>query len=216
MPYIVYVYFSFSIAIAAITGGVRFNKIDPAYFPFIFYLWLATANEIVTFVLSTRHITTNLSNNIYVLPEAWLLVWQAKRWNAIQSKNVYLFLQVAVTIGWLVEVFVSNGLYDLHSVFRILTAALYLVIFIGYSNRLIFQYDRPVIKDAGFLISIGLVFFYSFKILVEVYWWQGVDASDKYLYGLFNVIVFINLLVNLLYIIAVLWIPTKAKFTTFS
>src|SRR6478736_4543371 len=132
MPYILYVYCSFSIAIAAIIGGLRFSRIDPAYYPFIFFLWLATTNEIVTYSLSTLNITTNISNNVYVLLEAWLLIWQARKWNAISSRTWYWVLQFAITICWLVDVISSQGFYNLHSVFRIIAGALFLVLFIGH------------------------------------------------------------------------------------
>ncbi len=211
-----YVLFSFSIIIAALIGGVRFTKIDPAFYPFVFLTWLASLNEILSFVFGKYGITTNLNNNIYVLLEAWLLVWQAKRWNVFgKAVILYRALLAVITVVWLYQVF-SAGINVMLYGYRIFYAVLMLFIFIGYNNKLLFEYFRPVIRSSAFLISTGLMFFFTFKILVELYWWLGVNNSDRFLFGVYNVIVFINLFVNILYTIAMLWIPTKPKYTTFS
>ena len=42
---------SASIFIAAIIGVVRFNKIDPVYYPVISCFWVASVNEIISFGL---------------------------------------------------------------------------------------------------------------------------------------------------------------------
>ena len=217
MSYISYYLFSYSIFIAAAIGLIRFKKLNKAYYPFIFLLWAGSANELISSVVQSRGGSSNLNNNIYVLAEALLLVWQARNWKVFET-NKWLFwvLEIGLLLSWLSEAMLSGGLSQLHSVFRIIAGTVILMIFIGFSNRLLFQYAKPVAKDAAFLISIGLIFFFSFKILVEIYWWQGATSSVRYLEGLYLVVACINLFVNLLYIIAVLWIPTKARFTTFS
>ena len=217
MLYQIYVIFSFSIVIAAVIGGIRFRKMDPTYHPFVLLTWLASCNEILSYIFGLFKITTNLNNNVYVLFEAFLLLWQAKKWKVFEARNgLYIALQLGLLLCWLIDAFFSHGLLNLLSIYRVISGALMVVIFIGYSNSLLFQFSKPAARDSSFLISLGLIFFFSVKIPGEIFWWQGVTSSDRYLRGLYNVIIFINLFVNLLYIIAVLWIPKKAKYTTCS
>ena len=45
------VVFSFSIAIAAIIGWIRFKKINPAYYPFVICIWIGLLNEILSYIV---------------------------------------------------------------------------------------------------------------------------------------------------------------------
>ena len=77
-----FAFISFSIGLAAITGWVRFSKINPAYYPFIYCIWLASVNEAVSYWLVSHGFTTAINNNIYVLLEAVLFIWLFSNWQA--------------------------------------------------------------------------------------------------------------------------------------
>lgn len=217
MQYMVYVFMSVSIVIAAIIGGVRFSKIDPAFYPFIIYTWVASINELASYAISKSGHPTNINNNVYVLAEAIIITWQAYRWGLFNSYQwLYKILMASYLIFWSAECYILKGPQNLFSFFRIYYAACLIILFINHSNRLLFTFTIPVYKNAGFLIATGFIFFYTFKILMETFWLLGVNGTDTYLFAVFTIIAWMNLLVNILFIIAVLCIPLRPNYITFS
>jgi len=106
--------FSFSISIAAIIGLIRYRKINPVYYPFLYCVWIAFLNEILGYFLiySGRHNAIN--NNIYVLAEAMLFTWQFKNWGLFRrSGRLFIAILVSFVLFWIVVfiviMFVSIG-----------------------------------------------------------------------------------------------------------
>lgn len=92
---------SFSILIPAITGALRIRKIGDTLYPFIFCIWLATLNEILSAILTSARINTAPNNNIYVLGEALLIGWQFKNWGLFRFyKHAFAIYMLAVISGW--------------------------------------------------------------------------------------------------------------------
>src|SRR5688572_29728777 len=110
MNYTLAVLFSFSIAIAAIIGLVRFKQISPAYYPFLFCIWLAFLNEILNYILARTIGHNIINNNIYALLEALLITWQFKKWGLFYRSNYSYAIILGLFIsGWLFEIlFISN------------------------------------------------------------------------------------------------------------
>src|SRR5205823_12587685 len=81
--------FSFSILIASVIGLVRYKKIDPAYYPFLYCLWIGGLNEIFSFFLITNHQPTAVNNNIYVLFVPVLLVLLFNKWGSFSSTSTF-------------------------------------------------------------------------------------------------------------------------------
>jgi hypothetical protein len=217
MQYDIFVFFSYSIVIAAIIGGVRFRKIDPAFHPFVFYTWLASLNEILSYIISEQGNSNVFNNNIYVLAEAFLITWQVKKWGIFyNNKGYYKALQSLLVVIWFYELFKLNDPSKIHYYFRIFYSAIVVIMCMHITGKLLFAYTRPVYKNAQFLICLGYIFFFTFKILVETFWLLGIDNTDTYLYGVYSLIAWINLFVNFIFIIALLWIPLKPNYITFT
>jgi len=121
MQYIWFVAFTCSIFIAAIIGWVRFNRIDPAFRPFIACLWLGAVNESISICLSLRGMNNFANNNVYVLFEAILLLWQIRRWGGFGDKYRYFpLLAGLLVIAWIAENFIIGTIYSNAPGFRLL------------------------------------------------------------------------------------------------
>src|SRR5947207_5477226 len=106
MSHITLFTFSLSILIASAIGLVRYKKIDPAYYPFLYCLWIGGLNEIISFFLITNHQPTAVNNNIYVLFEPVLLVWLFKNWGSFRrTPQMFTALLILFPILWIVENF---------------------------------------------------------------------------------------------------------------
>jgi hypothetical protein len=83
-------------------------------------------------------------------------------------------------------------------------------------NKAVVNERISIFKNPKFWICIGLIIFYSFFILVVVTSISlfNVNVSREFRRGLQSISVYSNLLVNLLYAVAALWIPRKKNFTS--
>ena len=60
-----------------------------------------------------------------------------------------------------------------------------------------------------FLISIGFIIYFTYEILVEAFSLYGLNNSLEFQKNVYMILTYLNLFVNLLYALAILWIPRK-------
>src|SRR5437763_15651547 len=98
---------SFSVLLPAVMGWVRFKRIHPTFYPFIFLVWLGLLNEILSAILiHSFHHSNAVNSNIYILLEGIFLLWQFDRWgNFSQKKQFFFFYLLLFLLVWLVENF---------------------------------------------------------------------------------------------------------------
>ena len=201
---------SLSIIPVALFGGIRFSKITPSWYPFIFCCWVGAANELISFLLTSLHYSTNINNNIYVLMEAVLIFWQFCNWQVFPSGKKIFYPLLAVTIvWWLVENISYQRIFSVSYYFRIFYSFLIVIISIQYSSTIIITYRRPLLKNAAYLVCAGFIIFYTYKILVEISWLYGFNATPAFRINVYTILAFINCLINLLYLTAIIWVPSK-------
>ncbi len=218
MNYWLFVLFSYSIFIAATIGMYRFRKIDTTYYPFIFYTLLASCNELYSYIIVTRYgLSNNANNNVYVLIEALIIAWQFCKWNLFKDKQALFYvLQCLFVAMWILDLYVNRDVYALFHRYRIYYAAVLVLLCLGNINHIVFGSTKLLYKDAQFLISIGLIVLYTFKIITELFWLYGLKNSAAFLYEVYAWFGYINFIINLLFILAVLWIPRKPRYIKFT
>jgi hypothetical protein len=205
---------SYSIALAAIIGLIRFRKIHRAYQPFIFITIAALLNEICSSLLIHFHKSNAASTNILSLFECLLWLWQFRRWNGFKQGSREYPLLVAIVIStWAFENIVLGKLFTFSSVFAIAYSFCLVFLSINQVNLLIVQEKRNLLNNPKFLICTGAIIFYTYRILVECFYLLDMGESDKFLTNIFSILVFVNLFVNLLFALATLWIPTRQRFS---
>lgn len=210
------VLFSFSVLIAGVIGLIRFNRIDQAYYPFIFCLWIAGLNEVVSFALSKSGSTTIVNNNIYTLLEAVLITWQFKRWEPFDRYGkIYSFALVLVIIAWLLENIHVSTIHKVGIYFRVFYAFIIVLMSFHSINWVIMNGRGVLIKSPVFLICVGYIIFFTFKILTEAFWFYGINISNTLSIDVFIIFTWINLFVNLLFGIAALCIPLRPRYISF-
>jgi hypothetical protein len=214
MNYSAIAIFSLSIFIAAGIGAIRIKKIDKAFYPFIFCLWLASVNEIISLILTGYHLNTAVNNNIYVLAEALLIGWQFKNWGLFhQFKNTFVLFIAIIFIVWILEYDSVHKLQNIGANFRIIYSFLIVLMSIHLNNKLIYYHKGKLFKSPVFIIGTGLIIYFTFKIFIEAFLIYGLIATREFYKNLFIILTWINLFVNILYAIAILCIPKKIYYT---
>lgn len=204
--------FSMSIGIAAILGWVKIKKIDPAFFPYLIWLGLSFLNEIYGNIIIGQGYSNVISYNIFSLVEAMLIGWQFKRWHLFRKQTGYYFLQFIFLAAWLIEMIIRKGLHQFSSYFIITTSALIVLMSINMLNKVMFKEPSSLFLNPIFLICMGMIVYFTYSILIEVFWLYGLNKSKQFRINIYEILAYINLFTNLIYGMATIWIPLKPRY----
>jgi len=205
---------SFSLVFAAVIGWIRFKKINPAYYPFLLCLWIGLVNEIISFIVIRNGKSNALNSNIYVLVESVLITWQFKKWGIFERhKNIFYLLILIFLLVWITENFIVSKINYFSSYFRIVYSSALTLLSINQLNALLIREKKNILNNSVFLICVGFVLYYTYKVLVEAFWLYGLNNSRDFRNNIYLILAYINLVANLIYAVAVLWMPTKHRFS---
>jgi len=205
---------SFSIWIAGVIGVIRFSKIRTTYYPFIYLVWLACVNESVSYFLIIYNNNNIVNGIIYDLCESLLLLWFFKNMGIFNRRKWMFYFFMTIFFGvWVFENFFSKRFGTaFNSYFSIAYSFSIVLLSINAINSLLFK-EREIIKNPAFLICTAIVVFFTYKVVVEVFWLYGLRESSSFRTSVYVILLYINLLCNLIYALAILWMRKKEAFT---
>src|SRR5262245_24487235 len=95
---------AFSVLLAGIIGLLRYKSINRSFYPFLFLIWLAGANETLSYFLSSYGHYTPINNNVYVLMEVVLITLFFKRQELYKNQALIYYGIIALLIlTWCTE-----------------------------------------------------------------------------------------------------------------
>lgn len=208
--------FGYSITIAAIIGLVRFNKINKSYNPFVYFAVIDTINVTISIITSNIFRTNAVNSNIYILFEGILFLWLFYNFSSAKNKKrLFSILFIALLVVWIIDNFLLHTILTRNSLYRISYSFLIVFLSLDYLNKLINTERKKLLRNAGFLICIGNIAFFTYKAIFEVFYLYrlGIKMSDELFRKLYDILQYANLFANLIYALAMLWIPRKKTFT---
>jgi hypothetical protein len=211
---------SLSISLAVIIGIVRFRKIDRAYYPFIYYISLMLVVEIVVKLLSETGSNDAIRTmmNIYTLVEFSLLAWLFHAWGLFnRNKTFFIVMMCVFFLAWIfTTIIIESVIYGNNFYFRVLYSFALVLFAVSTFNKMVVNHRGSIFQNAQFWICLGIIIFFTFFLLNNATKLSLVrhNISSDFKQNLQKIIVFSNLLVNFLYVVAVLWIPRKKNFMT--
>lgn len=208
-----------SILIAFIIGIVRYRKIDPAYYPFLYYTGAAVLMEILAriFTLYERPDLHLPALRVYSFVEFCLFTWLFHNWGLFNRRKAVFFTLLGIFfILWVISSFFIHSINEQNFSFLILYSFALIFFSVNTFNKVVVHERGNIFRNPKFLICLGIIIFYTFFTLVNVtslsVFKQNVSRSFRV--NLQQINVYTNFLVNLLYAVAILWIPRKQNFTT--
>ena len=209
MSYNLILIFSFSVIIPAIIGWIRFTKISPTYYPFVFCIWLASINEPLGFLFAKIFHTNVISTNIYYLIEFFLFIWQFYRWGVFGAKKyIYYVVNCIGIIVWVLETLIMRRM-QFSSYFLVAYSFVLVLLSTSVINDIVTKDRRKWYKNAKFIICSTFILFYTYQVIVETFWIYGVNIGPAFRFQIYHILSIINLISNLLYALAILWIPAR-------
>lgn len=192
---------------------------DPSYHPFVYYTWCAFIFEIIVFWLSKQkaYVTLGFLFNFYAVSEFYLLTCLFHRWGLF-NKNRALFYSIIVfsILVWLAMMIFTKGFFKINRYFAIAYSFALIFFCISSFNKMVIQERRNILSNAKFWICIGIIIFYTYFLITNTVrvFVAASESKEEIVNKIQNINVYSNLLVNLLYAIALLWIPRKKNFIT--
>lgn len=193
------------------------------YLPFVLCIWIGCLNEILSYILWRNGYHTAVNNNVYVLAEAILfLVFFRNRQLFEKRPWIFRMLLLFLILLWAWENIAIGTIIMVSSWFRIAYSFLIVLMCIALVNRLIYRGtyepwlsgDRSIFLNPEFLIASGAIIFFTFKLVIEIFWLYGINHSSVFRRNLYHIMIYINLTANLIYTLAILWIPRKQPYIT--
>jgi hypothetical protein len=211
MNFYVVLLFSASVYLPGIIGLMRFRKIDPHYYPFLYFIWAGCINELISFIMIMSRKSNYISSNSYVFLAAIFITWFFKQTGLFKNRSsLFLFILAALTLLWLYESFILLDMrQQIGTYFRIFFSFITILMSIRMINSQLVEGVQPLLKNALFIISLAFTLYFTFKVLVEAFWIYGLKSSEDFQLLVWNISVFVNLFTNLIYGLALLWIPKK-------
>lgn len=214
ISFTVAIIFSLSILIAGIIALFRFAQIRDIYRPFIYLVWLACVNELLSIYLLFHHQYTIVNYAIYSICEALLLLWFFKNLGMFKNRKLLFYFFILLFTGiWIIENFFSKKFGSNFSYFfDIVYAFFFVLLSIRAINDLLFT-EKELLKNPTFLICTGTVIFFTYQIIESMFSLYGLKKSITFRQNVQSILIIINLLSNLIYALAVLWMRKRQAFT---
>lgn len=203
---------SLSILLAAFFSAARFRAAHSSYLPFIFLLWIGAVNEVLSVLLMNNGHHTAINNNIYVLLEAILILHLYRELVVPEKKNkLFYLLLVSYVVFWVIDNFWISKITRISSYFRIYYSFTIVLLNVSLVNQYLFSEEGISFRSPSFLISFCFIVFFTYKILVEAFWIYGLNNSEAFRNSVYTLLLYLNLIMNLVFAVVVLWIPKKEK-----
>jgi hypothetical protein len=219
MNYLINFIISLSILFAVIIGIARFKKIDKAWYPFIYRVCLVLLVEILRrfFIVRQDTHTASAILNIFSFFDFYLLTLFFNNWGLFgNGKKMFNVILIIFGLAWIVITFFISGFTAANLYFRILYSFALVFFSVSMLNGLIVRERGNILKNPLFLVCVGIIIFFTLFILVCVTQLSlfRQNVSRGFRQNLQEIISYTNLFVNLIYALALLWIPRKKNFTS--
>ncbi len=203
---------SYVIVFAAVAGIVRFKRILKEYRPFVYLVWIALANEIIS-TLTIYAFRSNVANsNIYILAEYIMILWLFMRWDNLKRKRFYWLLLTGGSFLWVIDNCIVHRLGITNSFSRIFYSLVFVYLSVEVVNTIIFYPVSNLFLNAKFLICIAFIIYYSYRGVFEIFFFLQIRMSNAFYVHLFRILVSVNFVANLIYFFSMICIPKKQKF----
>ncbi len=199
-----------SIVVAVIIGWIRFRKSSPEFRPLLYILTIGLINELISYYLLHNGHWNVINTNIYSLIEAIFLAGLFWRWKLYRT-HFLIALLVFYLAFWITETLLIYHINRFSSYFIAGYSSVTVLLTVSYINVLVWQEGNSLIRNPAFIICIGFVIYYTYVVLIELFHLYGFESAEfsRKIYGIHR---YINLLCNLIYALAFLWIPSKREF----
>ena len=201
-----YLITSFSVIVAVLLSFFILQKADKRFLPFILLLYAGLVAEVINYYMANNSVSTN----IYALFEVLLITWLFTNWNFFKDPKIGIWLSIIFFCIYIADILFMPRLNQYTPYFNVISSLAIIIMSVLTINKVILEENKSLVKNSIFLICIAFIIYFTNLALVEIFYiygltQQSVNFANK-VYSIFQVI---NLITNLIYALAILWIPRK-------
>jgi uncharacterized membrane protein YfcA len=193
---------------------------DPSYYPFFYLAGISSLVEIITYVLlrqNGREIVAAIGNFSNII-EFSFFTWLFHNWGLFNfKKHVFLLVLSVYVACWGILIFIIGNVTVFNKFFPIIYSLTLVLFAVTAFNKFVIQDRKALLKNPKLWISLGVVIAFSFFLLKSAVtlstYLYGEQVSKAFVLAIQNIVVYSNLVGNLMYAIGALCIPKKQSFT---
>jgi hypothetical protein len=184
------------------------------FVPFIISLWVNLLGCLVAEFSIYVWGANAISSNFYFIFFCLLIVWQFKRWGLFSQRPDAFYIVVAVfVLIWSVDNLILGNLYSFNPYARILNSMAIVLLSIHLLSSELAVPNESFWKNSRQLILVAYILLFTVKIITEFFWQYGLQFGTplvSYIYAFYQIVI---LVANLLYTLAVIWIPVNTHYS---
>lgn len=214
MNYWISVIFSFSIIISVIISCFKLKRISTRYYPFVLAVWFNLLGCIASLVASLVWRNNAVTSNIYFIVFCLLIVWQFKNWGIFGDRTSMFYALVAALVAvWIFDNFLWGSLMEFNPIARVINSMVIVILSIRLLSSELTVAVESFWKSSIRLILCTYVILFTVKIITEFFWQYGIQLGDDFKINIYFLYGCINFLANLMYALAMLWIPVTTRYS---
>jgi hypothetical protein len=203
----------YSISIAAIIGLVRFRQIHRSYRPFVFICVSSFLNEIISYYSAKLFQNNNYNYNVYSLLEALLFIWLFTGWGHFSNKPRKYIITISLLVTtWISDNIIWHSLGDQNSLYFVVYSFALVFLAINEINLIVMNSRGNLFLESRFLICMGIVIFYTYTATIAIFSLFELNFSVIFYSRVYRVLQVVNIFINLVYALAILWAPRRQRF----
>lgn len=200
-------------AVGLVYAIIYRKRLGTYYQPFYVYLIVSLVFEVFIKMIINLGYKSPLIANCYVLVEFPIFLWLFYNWSSRSNKIYFIGLFLMGLVIWIFDNLILNSILQINSYYRIYYSVVLILCSINQLNKIIFQDDIILWKNAIFLISITSVVYYSYRVFIESLFLFQQEFSNDFFKGVYYIMIIVNFVSHLVYTLALLCIPAKQEFT---
>lgn len=197
-----------------IAGLTRLRRVGTRYRPFFILLVVGVVTELINrYLIKVIH-SNAVASNIYTLVEWLLILWQFRVWGFLRTRKNTLLILLALSCAiWMTENLVFGQLVDFSPYFRFFYSFLIVLLSVNKINFMITHDNRNLLRHPEFLICIGFIVYFIYKIIYEWAYQASLYGTSEITSTIIFLEAYINALTNIIFAIAMVKIPAPSTFT---
>ena len=200
---------SLSILLPFAAGIRHFSELGKKYNGLFILLCLGLINELFSITLVNVLHNNATNGNIYVLLEFFLILWLfANLSDYLSGRFILSFLSLALLI-WIIDNLVLHSVTNNNSLFRMLASLGIVYLSMDKINHSVFFGKNRLFKSTDLLICLAFFLYFSCKTYLEVFNVFSIPVSLRFYETLWTILAVINVLSNILLMLAILCLRQK-------
>jgi hypothetical protein len=207
-------YASWIILIPAFIALAKSSTITKEFKPLAINIWLGVLAEVAATILRLTIKNNLYAYNIFMLLDFVILVWMFSNWGAFTRYHLLLKrgLLVFFLLLWATDNFIISSINRDNIIFRLAYSLALALVAINQLSTIYIKNNGYLVKNPYLYVCLGVIFYYSFSAFIYAINNSSLFEPGPALWKYTTLIyVIVNAVANLLYAIALLWMPKKAK-----